>query len=120
MDFRTITDSNSKQYEIVQESAVKNGLLYYNGYLCVALGSYYGEIGTVYRITLDSGQQFTAVKAEEKSDRHTVNGCYVPGNENIIEFIIDSGSMPIAVLRSGDISSIPEFSGSIVKIEKYQ
>lgn len=118
MDYRMITDVTSQQYRMAQEATKKDGLLYYRGFICIALGSYYGGIGTVLRITLSTGEQFTAIKTEEKSDAHTLNGCYIPGNDNIIEFIIDSDTMPASVLNAGDISALAGFEGEIINIER--
>lgn len=117
MDFRTITDTTSKQYEIVNNSYIENGLLYYDGAICVALGSVYGEVGTIYRITLENGNQIKVIKADEKSDAHTYNGCN-NSNGSILELIVDTETMDPFVMQMGDYNHSTLFNGNIVTIEK--
>lgn len=120
MDYRTITARGTKQHDIVQRAIKENGLLYYDRYVCIALGSYYGEIGTIYRVTLQNGNVFKAIKAEEKSDTHTVNGCYIKSNGNMIEFITDTDTIDKNVSLHGDVSYLDVFNGPIVRMEKLE
>lgn len=116
MDYRAITDMNSKQYQIVSNAENFNGLLYYNGAICVALGSVYGEVGTVYKITLESGRVLLVIKADEKSDAHTVNRCN-NANGSILELIVDSESMDELVKETGNYNDSEILNGRIIKME---
>lgn len=49
---------------------IKDGFFYtYDGYMAVALGSYFGGLGERYGFTLSSGVVLKVIKAEPKS-RH--------------------------------------------------
>lgn len=116
MDYRTITDNTSRQYVIVSQSQVDSeGLLSYEGKYCVALGSYYGPIGSCYRVTLSSGQIIDVIKADEKADEHTIGGC-ANSNGSMIEFIVDTDVLNEQVMLLGDVNVL--FDGNIVGMEK--
>lgn len=117
MDFRTITDNTSLQYVIVNNASIDNGYLYYEGAICVALGSVYGEIGTKYNVTLETGKQVAIIKADEKSDLHTVNGCN-NANGSILELIVDTHTMDPTIKQMGDFNYDSFLQGRIVAIEK--
>ena len=94
MDYRMTTVVDSRQYQFIHNHLTvdKNtGFLYdEDGFIAVALGSYYGEIGDRYYFTLDSGIVLPLVKAEEKADEDTdVSGCYHRLDGSVVEFVID-------------------------------
>ena len=60
-----------------------------DGFIGVALGSYYGIIGDRFYVTLDSGVVLPLVKVEEKADGDTDGGCYHYSDGSVIEFVID-------------------------------
>lgn len=73
MDYKMITNKSSKQWQYINASGkikIENGYLMEGEYIGVALGSYFGEIGTKYIFTLDTGKQIKVVKIEEKADAH--------------------------------------------------
>lgn len=119
MDYRTITDTTSKQYEIVMNSEIdQNGLLVYNGKYVVALGSVYGTIGTEYRIELSGGQEIEVVKGDEKADEDTIDGCANP-NGSMLEYIVDVNTLNESVKLTGDVNQIHAgFIKNIYKLEK--
>lgn len=116
MDYRTITDTTSKQYSLIQQSTIRNGLLYIDDYVLVALGSYYGDIGTKYLLTFESGETLKVIKADQKSDNHVINNCYHKSNKSMIEFIVDTNTLSIELKVAGDLNEL--FKGKVVKIEK--
>ena len=71
MDYRMTTVVDSRQYQFIHNFLTvdkKTGFLYdEDGFIAVALGSYYGEIGDRYYFTLESGIVLPLVKAEEKA-----------------------------------------------------
>ena len=70
MDYRTVTDTASRQYQLIAESNhEENGTLTWNGCTLVALGRQLGEVGTTYEATI-GGKVVYLVKADEKQDRH--------------------------------------------------
>lgn len=84
-------DYTSKQYDIMNTMSLNSEGHYIDeyGYYAVAMGSYYGEIGKRFLVVFDDGSSFPIIKADEKSDNHTVNGCYHKNDNSIIEWIID-------------------------------
>ena len=97
-----------------------NGLIKVDGYVCVALGSRYGAIGSKFIFVLKDGNRKRAVKvikADEKQDRHTLNGeGWTDINGNILEMIVDTGKLPEEAKTSGDCDRIEAVRGEIVRI----
>lgn len=124
MDYKCITDRNSPQYKLQGECWTdKNGLRRFGNDYVIAVGSYYAEsVGERLEITLDSGDKFTAVVGDFKADSHTDNTHrYYPmsdGNKNVIEFIVDTGSLDKKAKRMGDISYVDGFEGNIESVTK--
>lgn len=123
MDYRTITNKTSTQYKLQQQAYTDNeGFRKIGEDYCIALGKYYSNnCGERFLITTDSGEQFTAIIADIKDNRHTNStNQYVPmknGRGNVIEFIIDQNIMNNTTLKRGDISHL-RFKGNIVSIQK--
>lgn len=131
MDYRRINDSTSAQAIYIEENMQVDettGLLYdEDGFIGVALGSYFGEIGTRFYFTLDTGIVLPLVKIEEKSDQHTVNGCAHQKDNSVIEMVIDTKIVkeyykdkPINVIYTGNFNDDERFNGSIVSVEVVQ
>ena len=81
MDYRMTTVVDSRQYQFLNYKCYVDrttGFLYdEDGFIAVALGSYYGEIGDRFYFTLESGIVLPLVKGEEKADEDTdYSGCY--------------------------------------------
>ncbi|TDW09487.1 hypothetical protein EDD63_1609 [Breznakia blatticola] len=120
MDYRMIR-VGSLQYNYLTSymNVSSDGLLRTDdGFIAVALGSYYGPIGSKYRFTTSTGQTFKVMKIDEKSDNHTTGGC-IDSTNSMIEFIIDTPNINGAVKMSGTFTSLAEFSGTIVQTEYY-
>lgn len=129
MDYRTITDTSSAQYNLQQHAWTdENGLRRIGDTYMVALGTYYTEnCGEQFHVILDSGSEFDVTVGDIKDDRHTdVNNQYSPvydndGNfisANIIEFIVDTDLMPSCVRRSGTVGTLNDFEGNVISIER--
>ena len=123
MDYKAITSTTSKQYQFIQENmTIRNGFLFdQDGYIGVALGSWFGEIGSRWVFRLSSGESIYAVKIDEKDDSHTIDGCrhYLDGS--VIEFVIDSETIQIerhsnGYIAGGNFNNIPWFTGDIVSL----
>lgn len=103
-----------------------------NGDYLVALGTYYGNLGDRFRITLDTGRVFNATMGEWKANQHTdpTNRFVVrsPDPEtgaqrgNLIEFIIDPSTLDPVSKRKGDVSYANNrmFWGNVTSIEKLE
>lgn len=125
MDYRAITSKSSNQYVYVHSNLAvdtESGLLYDSeGFIAVALGSKYGNIGDRFYITLSSGNILPVVKAEAKADTDTNNGCEQSVDKSVMEFVLDKNVAKeyfSDIWSTGDLGNNSYFSGSITKIEK--
>ena len=124
MDWECITNTNSPQYKLQEDCWTDDtGLRRHGDDYVVALGSYYGKyIGERFEITLDSGDKFTAVIGDFKADCHTDSlHRYTPmsgDGKNVVEFIVDVGSLDSTAKKMGDISYISGFKGNVRSVEK--
>lgn len=130
MDYRMTTVVNSTQYQFIHNNLTidpNTGFLYdKDGFIAVALGSFYGHIGDRYYFTLDTGVVLPLVKAEEKADQDTDSrGCYHLIDSSIIEFVIDSdyageyfGDQGNGLVLNGNYNNYSLFKGDIEKVEK--
>lgn len=122
MDGGLITAVGTKQYELIHTMHVDKRGHYItdDGYIGVALGSYYGSVGTKYIVKLDSGKTLKVIKTDEKSDNHTVNGCYHASDGSLLEMVIDTKTATNyhGGQLSGNFNDYEEFRGSIIEIKK--
>lgn len=130
MDYRMTTLVCSAQYQFLNYECTvdpKTGFLYdKDGFIAVALGSYYGEIGDRFYFTLDTGVVLPLVKGEEKDDGDTDwTNCYHTLDGSVIEFVIHDGyaadyfgANGNGYVLNGNYNNYPLFEGSIVKVEK--
>ena len=130
MDYRATNLVSSRQYQFIHNNLSvdkKTGFLYdEDGFIAVALGSYYGTIGDRYYFTLDSGVVLPLVKAEEKADEDTdYSGCYQRYDKSIMEFVIDTdyaisyfGRGGNGLILNGNYNNYSLFNGDIVRVER--
>lgn len=117
MDYRTITDIESWQYEIQKLSRTNsNGLRVYDyggkTYYTVALATAYGiDLGNAYEVELENGTIFNIVHAEYKHDiRYPREDDYGDPDVNydeentisVIEFVYDWQSAPQRLIDDGE------------------
>ncbi len=128
MDYRKITNTASKQYALIQDELTVDqttGLLKdQDGFIAVALGSHFGEIGTRYMITLDSGVVLPVIKTDEKADHHTINGCAHQSDGSVIEFVVDTdiakayyADQTNNVIQLGNFDADHAYQGEVQAIE---
>ena len=93
-DYRMITATDSRQYWHIKEHMTVDPttgfLLDEDGFIGVALGYLFGEIGTRYYIVLDTGIIIPVVKIYAKASVDATDGCSANLNASVIEFVIDS------------------------------
>ena len=128
MSYTAITDKKSLQYKMQQEAWTdENGLRRYNDAYMVAMGTFYANgCGEYFEVTRESGESFTVVTGDIKSDSHTddrnmYSPIYIDGEmkyANILEFIVDTSDLSRSVRRSGNIGTIDRFGGQIKTIER--
>ena len=130
MDYRATTARNSRKYKFIHNNLTVDettGFLYdEDGFIGVALGSFYGEIGDRFYFTLESGVVLPLVKCEEKADGDTDgSGCYHLSDNSVMEFVIDKnyalnyfGRLSNNYVLNGNYNNYELFNGPIVKVEK--
>ena len=129
MDYRKISSKSSLQYQYIWSDAItvddKGFLVTEDGFIGVALGTYFGPVGTKYIFTLDTGIELKVVKVEVKSDKHTCENNYKAGSNDVIEFVIDTKAQYMrdnvwgnGLIFQGNFNNCPDFEGNIVKIEE--
>lgn len=93
------------------------------GYIAVALGSWFGELGSRWVFELSNGTKLYTIKVDEKDDKHTFSGCEHKIDRSVIEFIIDTETSvyPIGTngyILNGNFNNEPTFQGTIINATK--
>ena len=105
MSYTAITSKSSPQYKLQHWSKTKTNkagvrmVTDSDGVkrICVAMGTYYGPVGTKLKIVLENGQSFHAIIGDSKSDRGTdekhqyhkyIDGTKKSGDHSVVEFIV--------------------------------
>lgn len=146
MSVSKITDKTSPQWELltsldcitIKDGKLRvnnedfNGFIYDNSkqYIGVAMGSFFGEIGDKFIITLydeerQQEKEIKVFKVERKADKDTCQYNIVAGSNDIIEFVIDEtrdfmkeNIAENGYIFSGNFNNYEPFRGEIIKIEK--
>lgn len=125
MDGAMVTNVYTDQYELLHHQMHVNDNGHYvtdDGYLGVALGSYFGPVGTKYVVTFANGRSYRIIKADAKADEDVYNGCYHRLDGSVIEFIIEPETAAKAYgvingyVAGGNFNNVPEFSGEILEM----
>lgn len=118
--YYALLNKSSIQWKL-QELAYtdENGLRKIGNYYLAAMGSYYSTtIGDMFRLTTDTGAVFDIILCDAKSDRHTdARHMYTKSNNCMVEFYVDTTVLNGTIKRMGSIGVLPQFNGSIVKVE---
>ncbi len=128
MSYKAVTSTRSRQYRFIHSEMTVDevtGLLYdEDGFIGVALGSNFGEIGTRYYFTLDTGIVLPVVKVDAKASVDAPNGCSHSKDASVIEFVIDSeiageffGVGGNGLVNHGNFNNDDRLRGKIEKIE---
>lgn len=124
MDYRTITDTSSAQYALQQIAWTDAlGLRRVGEDYLVAMGTGWLEegCGERFAVTLETGESFTVMIGDIKSDRHTDEESlyrWCDGGANVLEFIVDTDIMHPTVTNAGTISAYDAFAGNITEIAR--
>lgn len=119
MSYKAITNTASKQYKMQREAYTdNNGLRKIGEYYCVAMGTYYGNLGDKFYVETDQGNSWTVIISDIKSDAHTDSTHrYTISNGCMMEFIVDTSALPHSVKNSGTVNGLG-FQGNVIKLEK--
>lgn len=118
MDYRAVTDTASTQWAIISQAYHRDdGLLEVNGCILVALGSYWGPVGTTYRAVI-GGREVYLMKGDAKQDQHTYGGYGYEGqNGHLIEVIVDTDYLAEMAMIMGDCDYIDALNGEVTELE---
>ena len=118
--YYALLNKSSIQWKL-QELAYtdENGLRKIGNYYLAAMGSYYSTtIGDMFRLTTDTGAVFDIILCDAKDDKHTdTRHMYTKSNNCMVEFYVDTTVLNGTIKRMGSIGVLPQFNGSIVKVE---
>ena len=127
-DYRMITSVGSAQYQYIHNHCTvdeKTGFLIdEEGFIGVAMGYAFGEIGSRYYIELDTGITIPVVKVDAKASEHAPNGCSAASDASVIEFVIDTDRATAyfgganGLASSGNFNNYKYLKGSISDIER--
>ena len=118
MDYRAVTDTASTQWAIISQAYHRgDGLLEVNGCILVALGSYWGPVGTTYRAVI-GGREVYLMKGDAKQDQHTYGGYGYEGlNGHLIEVIVDTDYLAEMAMIMGDCDYVEALNGEVTELE---
>lgn len=126
MDYRTITDTSSAQYELQQEAWTdEHGLRRIENDYLVAMGTGWltEGCGERFLVTLENGTEFTVMVGDIKADCDTdstrrYRSC--GGGANVLEFIVDTKCMTSEARSAGTVSIYMELEGNIAEIARIE
>lgn len=118
MDYRSVTDTASAQWAIISQAVHRDdGLLEVDGCILVALGSYWGPVGTTYRAVI-GGRTVYLMKGDAKQDQHTYGGYGYEGqNGHLIEAIVDTDYLDEMAGIMGDCDFLEALRGEVTELE---
>lgn len=116
--YTKLKNRSSRQYKLQQQAETdSNGLRIYNNRYMVAVGTFFDSpVGTYIDVELSTGVVLPCVIGDIKADIHTDSLNLQTSNGNIVEFIVDTATLPDTVKSSGDVSKLSGFEGDVAKI----
>ena len=117
MDYRAITNTESTQWRLIQKAQIGNdGILRIDGYICVALGRNYGQLGDRF-IFLIGNKKVRCIFTDIKADSDTLNGeGWLDPYGNILEIVVDKNKINNTCRQMGDMNYTDSLSGHVTKI----
>lgn len=116
MDKKSVTDTSSKQYNLLKNAYTINGIYHVDGYICVAMSSYFGNVGDILQVTLSGGAVLDVIIADVKSNKHINENNEQVNDGSVIEFVVDINTMDQTVRKIGNYNYI--YSGAITLIKR--
>ena len=125
MDYRKITLTSSKQYDLETNGYAytgNHGIRMINGrYLC-AIGTYYSDdVGRYVDLVLENGTIIPCILGDIKADEDTDStNRYTVHDHSVVEFIVDTYSLSSTVRHMGNLNYADEdWNSSITAIRVY-
>ena len=123
MDADTITSRNTDQYKLKDKYVIdeQTGIWTVDERYCIAVGSYYTQsIGTYIDVVMENGSTLHCILGECKRNRDTDYTNRQNQNGSVVEFIVNTSSMPSMVRKMGNCSyACEEMKGEIKSIIVY-
>ena len=123
MDADTITSRNTDQYKLKAKYVIdeQTGIWTVDERYCIAVGSYYTQsIGTYIDVVMENGSTLHCILGECKRNRDTDYTNRQNPNGSVVEFIVNTSSMPSMVRKMGNCSyACEEMKGEIKSIIVY-
>lgn len=123
MDADTITSRNTDQYKLKDKYVIdeQTGIWTVDERYCIAVGSYYTQsIGTYIDVVMENGSTLHCILGECKRNRDTDYTNRQNPNGSVVEFIVNTSSMPSMVRKMGNCSyACEEMKGEIESIIVY-
>lgn len=122
MDYRRITNRNSRQYILQQRLAYTGnfGIRMVGDRYCVAVGSYYTTtVGQWIDIELENGTIIRGILADCKADKHTDSTNRVNPNGSVVEFVVDTKALNNTTKITGDMSYVEGWNSKVINIKVY-
>ena len=123
MDADTITSRNTDQYKLKAKYIIdeQTGIWTVDERYCIAVGSYYTQsIGTYIDVVMENGSTVNCILGECKRNRDTDYTNRQNPNGSVVEFIVNTSSMPSMVRKMGNCSyACEEMKGEIKSLIVY-
>ena len=123
MDADTITSRNTDQYKLKAKYIIdeQTGIWTVDERYCIAVGSYYTQsIGTYIDVVMENGSTLHCILGECKRNRDTDYTNRQNPNGSVVEFIVNTSSIPSMVRKMGNCSyACEEMKGEIKSIIVY-
>lgn len=124
MDGDRIKSESSDQYKLKDKYILdsKTGVWTVDQRYCIAVGSYYTkQIGTYIDVVMENGSTLKCILAECKSDIDTDSTNRQNPNGSVIEFVVNTSSLPSIARQMGNCSYADEsMFGEIQSIIVYE
>ena len=120
LPYDKITRQGSKQLAYVTlGKADEQGLYKFDDKFMVAMGKYYGELGTCFKVTLSNGKEIEIIMTERKANEDTdSNNQFCIHNGSVLEFIVDKKILPKEIAENSQIEKL--IGGFPMKIERIE
>ncbi len=124
MDYRAITSTDSKQYELQNEYATTGdyGIRMVGNRYCVAVGSHFTDkVGQYIDLVLENGTVIPCILADQKADVHTdSNNIVTMHNGCMSEFVVDTNFLDNSVKNYGNISYCnSDWDSKVIEVRVY-
>lgn len=87
-----ITNEKSRQYKILHSNQCYvnvNGIYHYDDYVCVALGSNFGDVGDKLILHYENGQSLKVIITDWLGKDITSNNCHTDDKLHLMEVLCD-------------------------------